>query len=239
MADQELEKLVVELNQRVNSRYFGKYRGLVSDNQDPQNLCRIKAQVPEVLGEVISAWALPCTPYAGNGSGQFTVPPAGAGVWIEFEAGDPARPVWTGCWWGSDQLPKDNAGTAATPPLKIIRSEKGLMVTMDDGSQTITVSDSDGSNMVEIQVQQGIIKVQGALKAIVEAPQIELVENATHPVVFGDNLLQYLNQLVQLYQSHLHPGEMALGVFPVTPAPPVPPFPPATPSLLSTRVKTG
>ena len=74
---------------------------------------------------------------------------------------------------------------------------------------------------------------------MIEAPNIELVENATHPLVFGDNLLQYLNQLVQIYQSHVHPGELALGVFPVTPAPPVPPFPPATPSLLSVKVKTG
>ena len=73
---------------------------------------------------------------------------------------------------------------------------------------------------------------------VVEAPQIELVEGATHPLVFGDNLLQYLNQLVATFNAHLHPGETVLGI-PVTPAPPVAPFPPATPSLLSVKVKTG
>jgi hypothetical protein len=235
----DMEKLVVELTEAVRSRYFGKYRGIVKDNEDPKNLGRIKASVPEVLGDVVSGWALPCVPYAGEGTGQYTIPPPGAGVWIEFEAGDPSRPIWSGCWWGSDGLPEDNAGTAATPPLKIIRSEKGLMVTLDDGSQKITVSDRDGSNMVEIQVQQKKITVKGALKVVVEAPQIELVENATHPVVFGDQLLQYLNQLVGFYNSHLHPGELTLGIFPVTPAPPVPPFPPAAPSLLSMKVKAG
>jgi hypothetical protein len=45
--------------------------------------------------------------------------------------------------------------------------------------------------------------------------------------------------MVQTYQTHMHPGELALGVFPVTPAPPVPPMSPATPDLLSTRVKTN
>lgn len=239
MVDQDTEKLLIQLTEAVNSRYYGKYRGIVKDNQDPENLGRIKALVPEVLQDVVSGWALPCTPYAGSGSGQFTVPPVDAGVWIEFEAGDVSRPVWTGCWWASGDLPQDNGGTKAVPDLKIIRSEKGLMVTMDDGSQTITVSDKNGNNMVEIQVQPGKITVKGATKVVVEAPLIELVENAAHPVVFGDNLLQYLNQLVQLYSSHLHPGELALGVFPVTPAPPVPPFPPATPSLLSTKVTTG
>ena len=70
------------------ARYYGKYRGTVLDNNDPQNLGRLRARVPELLNEVDSGWALPCLPYAGDGEGQFTVPPAGAGVWIEFESGD-------------------------------------------------------------------------------------------------------------------------------------------------------
>jgi len=226
------------LGQQIG-RHYGKYRGIVTSNQDPKNLSRIKARVPEVLGNVETGWALPCAPYAGNGSGAYTVPEPGAGVWIEFEAGDVSRPIWSGCWWGENQLPKDESGTAATPSLKIIRSEKGLMVTMDDSSQTIHVSDENGRNMLEIQVQPGKITIKGATKAVVEAPQIELVENATHPVVFGDSLLQYLNQLVTMFNTHMHPGELWLGLPFITPAPPVPPFPPATPALLSTRVKTG
>ena len=239
MSNRETERLVVELTESMRGRYFGKYRGLVRDNNDPENLGRITAQVPEVYGEEDSPWALPALPYSGTGSGVYTIPSPGAGVWIEFEAGDISRPIWSGCWWGSNELPNDNGGAAATPPIKIIRSENGLMVTLNDDGQTITLSDEDGRNMITIRVQEGLIKIQGTFKVVVEAPQIELVENATHPVVFGDQLLQYLNQLVQLYQTHIHPGELALGVFPVTPAPPVPPFPPATPALLSTKVKTG
>jgi uncharacterized protein involved in type VI secretion and phage assembly len=233
------ERNAADLMAHRGARHYGKYRGTVASNQDPKNLGRLKARVPEVLGDVETGWALPSAPYAGNGIGVFTVPPPGSGVWIEFEAGDVSRPIWTGCWWGENQLPENESGTRATPPLKIIRSEKGLMVTLDDDSQTITLSDANGSNIVTIKVREGLITIKGAVKAVVEAPQIELVENATHPVVFGDQLLQYLNQLVQLYQTHVHPGELALGVFPITPAPPVPPFPPATPALLSTRVKTG
>lgn len=228
----------VQTNSRT-ARYYGKYRGTVTDNNDPSNLGRIRARVSELLGTVETGWALPCAPYAGDGEGQFTVPPADAGVWIEFESGDLSRPIWSGCWWGENQVPRDNGGTRATPPLKIIRSETGLMVTLDDDSQTVTVSDSNGRNMLEIKVQQGLITVKGATKAVVEAPQIELVESATHPVVFGDNLLQYLNQLVTLFNTHLHPGELAAGFIPVTPAPPVSPFQPATASLLSMKVKAG
>jgi uncharacterized protein involved in type VI secretion and phage assembly len=181
---------------------------------------------------------LPCTPYAGDGVGQYNIPPVGAGVWIEFEAGDPARPVWTGSWWGKDQLPKNEQGDSATPPLKIIRTEKGTMLTMDDDNHVINLTDKDGNNFLKIEVNAGQVTIQGTAKVVVEAPQIELVENATHPVVFGDELMTYLNQLVQIYQSHTHPGETVIGI-PVTPAPPVPPFPVPTPSLISTKVKAG
>lgn len=223
----------------VHSPHYGKYRGVVTDNQDPNNLGRIRARVDEVLHDVDSGWALPALPYAGDGEGAWTIPKVGAGVWIEFEAGEVSRPIWTGCWWGDNQRPKDQGGSQATPSLKIVRSEKGLMVSMDDQGQTISVSDEDGKNILTIEVQPGKITVKGAQKAVVEAPQIELVENSTHPVVFGDDLLQYLNQIVQLYNTHMHPGELAAGVIPVTPMLPVPPLTPPTPSMLSMKVKTG
>jgi phage baseplate assembly protein gpV len=111
-------------------------------------------------------------------------------------------------------------------------------VELKSNNKKITLTDQNGSNKIEIKPQQGNIKVQSKTKVVVEAPQIDLVENAAHPLVFGDNLLQYLNQIVQLYQTHIHPGQMAAFV-PVTPAPPVPPYPPATPALLSMKVKTG
>ena len=222
----------------VRRSYLGKYRGLVTDNQDPTNRGRIRVRVPAVLDNQ-RVWAMPCVPYAGDNIGSYAMPQVGSGVWVEFEGGDPSYPIWTGCFWADGQLPQNENGTRATPPIKIVRTEQGLMVSMDDGGQTISISDENGNNILKIEVTPGKITVKGASKAVVEAPQIELVENSTHPVVFGDELLNYLNQLVQLYISHVHPGQLTLGVLPVTPMPPVPPFPPATPQLLSMRVKTG
>lgn len=234
-----VERLVAELSEQARSRFYGKYRGIVQDTNDPRGMGRIRAQVPEVLDAETSPWALPCVPFAGDNLGQHTIPPVGAAVWIEFEAGDPSRPIWTGCWWGEGQVPENNQGTAATPPLKIIRTEAGLMVSMDDDGQVIDVSDEDGSNLLKIEVRQGQILVQGATKAVVEAPQIELVQNATHPVVFGDELMTYLNQLVMTLQTHTHPGQLAAGFIPVTPMVPGTVFPTPTPSLISTKVKAG
>jgi uncharacterized protein involved in type VI secretion and phage assembly len=230
---------MITTEDQQTSRFFGKYRGLVTDNQDPLSLGRIKARVPEVLGDVETGWALPAAPYSGDGVGVYTVPAADAGVWIEFESGDFSRPIWTGCWWGTDQLPKDETGSATTPSRKIIRTEEGLLLSLDDDGKTISLSDSNGNNLIKFKIEQGLITIQGKTKVVVEAPQIELVLNATHPLVFGDNLLTYLNQLVTTFNAHVHPGELAVGILPVTPAPPVMPFPAATPSLLSTKVKCG
>jgi type VI secretion system (T6SS) baseplate-like injector VgrG len=225
--------------ERQTDRFYGKYRGLVSKIDDPSNLGRLKANVPELLGTVETGWALPCAPYAGAGMGFYTVPPVGAGVWIEFEAGDVSRPIWSGSWWGDNDLPADEQGTDATPSLKIFRSESGLILAFDDDGHTLTISDSAGSNLVTIKKDAGEVDVTGATKVVLEAPEIDHGKGATHPAVFGDSLLQYLSQLVSTFNAHMHPGELAIGILPVTPVPPVAPMTPPTPDLLSTKNLVG
>lgn len=222
----------------ARSHYFGKYRGRVTDNADSTNRGRLKVRVPSVLDD-LELWAMPCVPYAGDGVGSYALPEPETGVWIEFEAGDPSYPIWAGCFWEDGQLPEDEKGTAAATPLKIIRSQSGMLLAFDDDNETISLSDEQGDNLMTLEIQQGLIKIQAATKIVVEAPQIELVENSTHPIVFGDQLLQYLNQLVTMFNSHTHPGELAAGILPVTPMVPVPPWSPADPSMLSTKVKNG
>ena len=82
-------------------QYFGKYRGRVVNNIDPQQRARIQVDVSDVAGFPLIAWALPCVPAGGFQHGLFSVPPINSGVWIEFERGDIDYPIWTGCYWGS------------------------------------------------------------------------------------------------------------------------------------------
>src|ERR1700674_5043665 len=70
-------------------RYYGKYRGIVVNTLDPEHLARLQATVPDVLGTASSTWAMPSLPFAGAHAGVVAVPLVGAGVWIEFEQGDP------------------------------------------------------------------------------------------------------------------------------------------------------
>ncbi len=82
-------------------KFYGKYRGTVVNNLDPLQIGRIQAIVPDVSNIMLSSWAMPCLPLGGMQTGMYTVPPIGAGVWIEFEQGDSDYPIWVGCFWGT------------------------------------------------------------------------------------------------------------------------------------------
>ena len=67
------------------TKYYGKYRGTVTQNVDPEQRGRIQAMVPDVSNVVPGSWAMPCVPLAGKLMGTYLVPQIGAGVWIEYE----------------------------------------------------------------------------------------------------------------------------------------------------------
>lgn len=231
-----LENSVASVLEKQTDRFYGKYRGLVFLNVDPQNQGRLKAIVPEVLGVFPSNWCMPCTPYAGTAlpAGFFAIPAPGAGVWVEFEAGDVNRPVWTGCWWGTAQVPiNEDLGLPSQFTNKVLRTDTGLSISMDDTQQKITIKDLLGLDTISMQF--GITQVKSKLVMILDSQFILHGQNAIHPAVLGDQLLLYLNQLVLMFNTHIHPGELAAGIIPVTPAPAVPQMPPATPNLISTK----
>jgi hypothetical protein len=101
------------MSDEKTTRYYGKFRGTVVNNVDPEQRGRIQAIVPDVQGLIPITWALPCVPIAGKQEGVFMVPQVGAAVWIEFEQGDPEYPIWVGGFWGAfAEVPP----AALTPP---------------------------------------------------------------------------------------------------------------------------
>lgn len=124
------------LENLLAKRYYGKYRGTVINNIDPMFMGRIMAIVPDVSSVVPTSWAMPCVPVGGIQMGVYVVPPIGAGVWIEFEHGDPDYPIWTGCFWGSPaEVPVlALAGNPASPSIV-------LQTTLQN---TLSISDLPG-----------------------------------------------------------------------------------------------
>ncbi len=125
--------------------FYGKYRGTVSDNKDPLMIGRVKARVPDVMGDQESGWAMPCAPFSGSGMGFFAIPASGAGVWIEFEHGDPDYPIWSGCWWGS---------VAEVPPLLLAPPYKKMMIKTEGGT-TVMLDDTPGIGGITLETAGG------------------------------------------------------------------------------------
>ena len=127
------------------NRYYGKYRAFVSDNVDPEKRGRCKLVVPSVMGETVSDWALPCTPYGGAADlGFLAVPPVGAQVVAEFMEGDISSPLWTGTFWRTaDELPEEFAANDE-PTAKVMRTESGHVLVLEDkqGEEAATLHSS-------------------------------------------------------------------------------------------------
>jgi len=124
------------MSELPGKRYYGKYRGNVVNNVDPMQRGRLLVQVPDVLGLAPSSWAEPCVPLAGPPGppmGVYLVPPPGAGVWVEFEQGDPNYPIWVGCRWGNaGDLPLAvHSGNPALPSIVIQSSLMYAIVVSD------------------------------------------------------------------------------------------------------------
>jgi len=124
------------------TQFFGKYRGTVAGNRDPLQLGRLQVSVPAVLGDGRMSWAMPSVPYAGQGLGFFAIPPVGTNVWVEFEAGDTAYPIWSGCFWSTGQTP-------ALPAL----AEKKVLKT---DTATLTLDDTPGAGGISIETIAGM-----------------------------------------------------------------------------------
>jgi uncharacterized protein involved in type VI secretion and phage assembly len=135
---------------------------------------RIRARVPDVMGEDESGWAMPAAPFGGSATGFFALPTVGSGVWIEFEHGDPDFPIWSGSWWGSiAEIPPD----LLAPPYQkvLIRTAGGHSITLDDtpGIGGITLETSTGQKIsltvLGIEISNGMgasVKLQGPTASV-------------------------------------------------------------------------
>lgn len=143
-------------------RYYGKYRGTVSGNVDPEGRGRLQVEVPEARGAGVIDWALPCVPYAGDGVGLFALPPVGAAVWVEYEAGNLAVPIWSGCFWLRGQI----AAADALPEVAFLKTDQASIridnstgeIRIEIGGASVTLTSSE----VKIDAPQIVNSASGA-----------------------------------------------------------------------------
>jgi hypothetical protein len=133
------------------NQLFGKYRATVVANVDPNDQGRL--QIDSKDAGIAGVWAEACVPGIDPSRGVMTLPAIESQVWIEFEAGDIDRPIWTGVPW-----PK-----TPTPQPLTLRSPSGSSISLSpDGSIEIVAVGALRINAATISVSTGSAEVQAA-----------------------------------------------------------------------------
>ena len=148
-------------------KFFGKYRARVINNKDPKKMGRIKVECPKVLGKFESEWCLPCFPYGADGIGTIQIPREGYLVWVEFEEGDPDKPIWTGTIWKQGLTPFEDE-YELTDRKRIFKTESGHKIVFSDVEEH-EYEDEEG-NTVSVEADE----------------HIELTTHSGHRVRFHD-----------------------------------------------------
>lgn len=124
-------------------RYYSVYRGHVIDNNDPENLGRLKVLVPSIIGrKEHPSWVYPRNSVSGNGYGIQVLPQKGDLVMVEFEHGDPKFPIWSHAHFTENQKPEEFVNAQVYG----FKSPKGQLVIIDDrdGEVYVQVVDAHG-----------------------------------------------------------------------------------------------
>ena len=136
-----MEELLESIGRRVQDKYYGKYRGFVVHNDDPERRARLRLRVPSVLGDAVTGWALPCLPFGGLADqGLYLVPEPGSRVWVEFEEGELSYPLWTGTYW---ERPEE-------APVELAEDDPTQRVLKTPTGHTLVFEDSPGEEAVRL-----------------------------------------------------------------------------------------
>jgi phage protein D len=151
--------------------------GVVTDNQDPEGLGRVKVKYPWLSAEHASDWARLVIVGGGDKRGVEFVPEVNDEVLIGFELGDIHYPYVLGGLWNGKDVPPRKSGelvSGGKVQQRIIRSRTGHMITLDDGDGGggVTIEDKNGNiikldsgaNSLTIEVKgDATLKAQGNL----------------------------------------------------------------------------
>ena len=164
-------------------RVFGVVVGVVTNNQDPDGLGRVKVRFPWLSAADESHWARVVTPMAGNDRGLYLLPEVDDEVLVAFAHGRVELPYVLGALWnGKDKPPESNDdGKNAHRTLKS-RSGHTLLLDDTDGAEQIKIVDAKGKESIVLDTANNTITITADQDVVIESKNGKLKLSAKNGV---------------------------------------------------------
>ena len=165
-----LAGLVASVDQR--DRLYGVTVGLVTNNNDPDGLARVKVRFPWLSDQDESYWARVLTPMAGNGRGFYALPEVDDEVLVAFEHGRVEFPYVLGALWNGKDVPPEPSDNGKNN-MRTFKSRSGHIVRLDDtdGEGKIEILDSSGKNSIVITTKNNTVTISADADIAIKASQ--------------------------------------------------------------------
>jgi len=189
---------MLKSDDEATTGFHGIVTGIVTNNQDPDEMGRIKVKIPRISGEDESHWARVVSFFAGADRGAFFLPEVDDEVLIAFEYGDIHMPYILGALWnGVDTPPETNSDGENN--IRIIKSRSGHIIKLNDkdGEETIEIIDKSEGNKITIETADNKISIISAAdielvapdgKVLIDANEVEIKSAADTKIEAGGNL---------------------------------------------------
>jgi uncharacterized protein involved in type VI secretion and phage assembly len=176
---QHLYDLLAPRDHDQSNRFYGVAVGIVTNNQDPDNMGRVKVKFPWLDDNVESPWARFVCLMGGSGRGTYFIPEVNDEVLLAFEHGDMRYPyVLGGLWNGQDAPPANNSDGQNN--IRVIHSRSGHLIRLDDtnGGEKVEIIDKTGGNSVTISSSDNSISIVCTGRLSLQANGIDITSQS-------------------------------------------------------------
>jgi uncharacterized protein involved in type VI secretion and phage assembly len=148
--------------ERRGDRIQGVVTAVVTNNQDPENLGRVKIRFPWLSDDEESSWARVAAPAAGDSSGVYFLPDVEDEVLVVFEHGHPGFPYVIGSLWSSARNPPETNDDGNNAK-RTIQTPAGHVIRLDDtqDGEKIEIIAADGATQIVLE-KSGKITIESA-----------------------------------------------------------------------------
>lgn len=190
-----ISEILAKDRRQEQPKFLGVMTGIVTNNQDPEKLGRVKVKLPRLSGDDESNWARIATLMAGKDRGAFFLPEVNDEVLVAFECGDINLPCIIGALWNGQDKPFETNSDGKNDK-RVIKSRSGHLIRLDDkdGAEKIEIIDKSGKNLITIDTKSNRITISSDKdielsakkgKITINAQDIELKSSASTKVESG------------------------------------------------------